>query len=343
MKKPKLLIIAYRAWGDWLYTCPIIPYLAEKYDLYLECNWKVYNLVSNDPRFKWVSYFLYERYPQHKWGQLFEERWKKLETDLKPDRVLNLNGSLEVECITQWLQPEHEWPLDKKRKVFGARNFYDAVFKRCQLDIPEKLKIDEIYYSQDEIDIVEKWHKRTKDKFKILMPMTGSTSQKVLHSWKEWSNYFVQRYPNAVVYLVGDHRCQKSVNDANITHPRIKNICGLDAPIKQIFLMTKYADYVIGPETGVVVSAGMWGVPKTMLCTTSSTYQCTKYHKNDHSIQSPMACSPCFSAIYHIEDCREMYGDLKKKIHYPACSKSFDIKRVVPFIDEQYKKKFSTV
>lgn len=334
MSKPKLLLIAYRAYGDWLYTIPVLPYLFKEYDIYLETNYKIYNLVYNDERFVRKEMFLYEELPKDQWNKIFPTRWNKVINELKPDRVINLNGSLEVECILERFQDEFYWPVKKRQDKFGARNFYNSVFKRCGVPIPQDIKLDVLYYSQKEIDIVEKWRNKHQDQFIILMPIAGSTSQKVLHMYKSWTEEILRRFPQAVVYLSGDRRCQHLVPKDN---SRIIDMC-VELPIKQAYLMAKYANYVLGPETGLLVAAGMWGTHKTMLCTTSSTYQTVLYHKNDHSIQAPVACSPCHKAIYYDTDCDDMRGDLKTKVVYPVCTKSFDFNQILPDIEEVYKR-----
>jgi len=334
--KKKLLLIAYRAYGDWLYTVPVLPYLFERYDIYLETNWKIYNLVYNDPRFKHISYLIYEKYPKDRWTELFFKRWVEVKKKLKPDRTINLNGSLETTCIAENFQKEFYLPMELRRNYFNKNTFYDAVFERCRIPIPKEFKLDELYYSDKEIKIVENWRLKEKDWFIIIMPIAGSTSQKVLHSFRNWVDQILYRYPQSKVYLSGDDLCKNLVQ--SIQEPRIKNLCGYDIPIKQNFLMTKYADYVIGPETGTLVAAGMWGTPKTMLCTTSSVYQCTKYQNNDNSIQASIQCSPCHRAIYFDTDCERMLGDIKKKILYPACTKTFDINQIFKFIDPIYEK-----
>jgi ADP-heptose:LPS heptosyltransferase len=334
MTKERLLLIAYRAYGDMLYTVPVLPYLFEKYDVYLECNTKVYQLMYNDPRFKEIYLFQHERFPREKWSDLFYKRWEKVVCKVKPDRIINLNGSLETTCIAENYQKEFTLPFDKRREFFGKYSFYDSVFKRCELETPKQLRLDLLHYSQKEIDIVETWREKNKNKFIIMMPIAGSTSQKVLHYFKEWINILLNHYKDLHIYITGGNDCKKIVPE----HPQVKNACGHDTSIKQIFLMTKYANYVLGPETGVVAAAGMWGTPKTMFCTTSSIYQCTKYQQNDHSIQAPIYCSPCHRAIYYMEDCHTMVGNLKTKLITPLCTKMFRIDDILPFIDVEYKK-----
>lgn len=330
--KEKLLLIGYRAWGDWLYTCPVLPYLFERYIVYLETCTKVHSLIHNDPRFEHVSYYRYEGLTPKEREQFFKERWDKLEADIKPDRVINLNGSLEHECITENWQEEFNLPIRERQAMYGQKSFYRAVFDRCGVEIPKTMNLSGLYFSEQEEAITLDWANRTSHSFKILIPIAGSTSQKVIHDFKDWTNYLLDRYPESVVYLAGDDLCKQLVpND----HKRIRNLCGSEIAMKQSMHMTRHMNYVLGPETGLLVAAGMWGVPKTMLCTTSSVHQCTEFQKNDHSLQAPIYCSPCHRAIYYKEDCHGMMpsGDN----WYPRCVKTFKIEDICKFIDPIYE------
>lgn len=331
--KPKLLLIAYRAFGDWLYTVPLLPYLFERYEVYLETNIKCFQLVHNDPRFKWVSVFGYEAFAQSEWETIFPKRWEAVKEAVKPDRVLNLNGTLEVTCIAERWQKEFSLPIPERQQLFGKTAFIDAVFERAEIPVPENLKLDELYYDETELAWGERWKKSHEKDFVVIIPIAGSTSQKVFHNWLDVANGILERYENAVVYASGDEVCGKLVPQ----HPRIRNMCG-NNPIKQSFLMAKYADMVIGPETGMLVAAGMWGTPKIMLGTTSSLYQMTKYHKNDFSLQAPIYCSPCHRAIYCESDCHEMRGDREKQTLYPACSKTFSTEKILEIVGGVYER-----
>lgn len=330
-KKPRLLLIAYRAFGDWLYSVPILPHLFERYEVYLETNLKVYQLVHDDPRFADISVFAYEKYAPETWPELFEKRWKACEEKWKPDRILNLNGTLEVTCVALQWQKEFTLPWEERRAHFGKRSFVDAVFERAEIPVPTDPKLDEVYFHPHEIDFVARWRVKHSQHFVVILPIAGSTAQKVFHNYLDVTTEILNRYPEAVVYMAGDAACGLLVPQ----HPRVFNMAG-NNPIKQSILMTKYADMVIGPETSLLVAAGLWGTPKIMFCTTSSIYQCCKYHKNDYSMQAPLPCSPCHRAIYYENDCETMLGDTHNKVLYPACSKSFPTEELLQRVGTVY-------
>ena len=327
------MLIGYRAFGDWLYASPVLPYLFNKYDIYFETCPKVHALIHNDPRFKHVYVLPLVGIKPKDRHQAFTERWAKLTNEIKPDKIINLNGSLEFDCISENWQPEFNLPVEERRQKFGIHSFYSSVFKRCELPLPQDPVLNQIYYTPKEIELVEAWKYRNIDKFIIILIIAGSTSQKVLHKFKEWTYIILDRYPKSVMYLGGDATCSELVQP--LVGPRIKNMCAPKTPIKQAFLMTKYVNYVVGPETGVVVAAGTWGTPKTMFCTTSSIFQCNQFHKNDFSIQAPIKCSPCHRAIYYKEDCEDMVSVGEN--FAPKCTQLFNIDSLLQRIDPIYK------
>jgi len=166
------------------------------------------------------------------------------------------------------------------------------------------------------------------------MPLAGSCSHKVYPDMEKLSYKILDEYPSAHIYLTGEPALQEHAWE----HDRIHHV--FNVPIKQVFLMTKYADLVIGPETGTMVAAGMWGTPKVQLCTASSVFQCTQYHKNDYSIQSNVKCSPCHRAMYNYEDCENMIKIGRdydgKELFYPACVFGFDINYILGVTEKVY-------
>ena len=152
----------------------------------------------------------------------------------------------------------------------------------------------------------------------VLVVLAGSCAQKVYPRTPE---LMCDLAGKAKVYIMGDD----STADFSLDHPNIVNLSG-KIPIKQAILMTRYADFVFGGETGLLVAAGMWGTPKMMLCTSASVYQACKYHKNDHSMQADTPCSPCHRAIYTDEDCESL--DREGEDCYPSCTGAFDYNRI---------------
>lgn len=319
-RKPKLLLIAYRAVGDHIYWSPLIPILTEKYDVYLETSTKGYALFHDDPRFKKIALFTdFENKPRSEYDKLFQERWAKIREQVKPDLEINLNGTLEVECIGEQFQSQFWLPVGERRAFYGNNGFCDTTFKRAGIEVPTPFEPNGMWFSAEQTANCEKWREKHKDDFVVILPLAGSTAQKVVHTYRDICQQILDKYDNAVIYLAGDETCRSLVFD----HPRVKTMIGNDVSIKQAVHRTKYADMVIGPETFLLAAAGMFGTPKIIMATTSSVWQMTQHHKNDFSIQAPIHCSPCHRAIYMRGDCENEVVNDKDEFQATACMLMF--------------------
>ncbi len=324
MSKPKLLLIRYAAFGDFIYMSALLPFLFEKYDVHFEMNTKGAHLFHDDPRFVGKSYFAIEDYDPQDYPTAFEKRWQEVREAVKADHELNLNGTLEATCIAERFQPEFFESVGNRRVRFGVHGFYDTVFERAGIDMPVDLNTAGMWFSDEEMAWGEKWRARHKDQFVVIIPMAGSTRQKLFHPYQEIADAIIAQHDNAVVYFAGD----TSLADFVPKGPRYFSMCNL-MPIKQSVLMTKFADMVIGPETSLLAAAGMWGTPKIMFCTTSSVWQICQYHKNDFSVQADIWCSPCHRSIYAATDCHEMLKKDDGEPLYPACTKRVPVATIL--------------
>lgn len=337
MDKPLLLLVGYRAYGDWIFTVPVLPYLFEKYRVHLETNLKGYELFHNDPRFCDITVFGMEQIPPPKLLNAVKERVQFIIKTVKPDRVINLWRTLETECIVECYQPEFLLPVEERRKLFGGKHFLEAVFNRCEIPLPKHPKLDCLYYTEDEIAWGERWRKKHLSDFLIIMPIAGSCVHKTVPAMRDLSYRILDKYHNAHIYLIGDETLQPYVWSGDRIHHAIKGI-----PVKQTFLAAKYADMAIGPETGTMVAAGMWGTPKVMFCTASSVEQCTRFNKNDYSIQADIECSPCHRAVYNASDCEHLIKvdeDEGGDWFLSKCTHRFDMDYVMSIVDRVYEEK----
>jgi hypothetical protein len=104
---------------------------------------------------------------------------------------------------------------------------------------------------------------------------------------------------------------------------------------KQALLMMKYSDYILGGETGLLAGAGLFGVPKTYLCTAAHKQQLVKYHRNDFSLQSLAPCSPCFRTCHSPQWCeKEMFHNM-----FPRCTANWDWDEMLSIFERVYNGK----
>ncbi len=331
--KPKLLLRMYRAIGDTIFSAPVLPFLTAQYDVYVDCSVKTYQLLQGDPRFKKIAVFAFEQYKPEDYTKEFNKRLEEMLDQVKPDKFIDLNGSIEVTCIAEEFQDEFHYPVGMRRAMFGSLSFYESIFARCGIPVPNPFSTEGLYFSEDEIQWAEAWRARNAGKFLVVIPMHGSTYQKRFENWKVITEQILEKYPEAIVYLAGEESDHEKVPE----HPRIRSICGNRASIKQIVHLTRYADCVIGPETFIMAAAGMWGTPKIVLATASNIYQMCQFQRNDYSIQAPIWCSPCHRAIYTHSACETMLYKETGEALYPACTTKFPPGPILERVDKIYQ------
>ena len=333
----KLLLIAYRAYGDWLYTVPVLPFLFEKYDVHLECNNKVFELAGDDPRFCGITMFDANSTSRHSienedfdLDAFVAQRISNVIKEIQPDRVIDLTNTLERKCMAMRDQEIFSAESEERRKGVGSVTFYDGVFEH--IGVPkDKIILDSMWFSDEQKENAENWRKKHTSDFLVVVPLVGSCMQKFYSEMPTVISGIVEKYHNAHVVLVGPEGCL----EGDFKHPRVRDLTG-KLPIKQAVLMTKYADYVIGPETGILVAAGMFGTPKTMLCTSTSVRQACSYHQNDYSLQSAIGCSPCHKGIYTEEDCDSVIQSAEGL--YSKCVHGFNIVKIFEIIETIYER-----
>lgn len=330
--KPKLLLTGYRAYGDWIFTSAVLPHLFEKYDVFCDMNLKGDHLFFDDPRFTGKAIFIFEGHPVEDFQRLADERKLVMRAQVKPDVEIDLSGTLEGSCIARQEQPEFHRPVGDRRVIFGSNGFYDAIFRRCGIPVPAELKLEQgLYFPPELVQWGEQWNRQHADKFVVVIPVKGSSIHKHFRNWKEVVLDLVGTYPDALIYLTGDE--QDLVGD--FEHPQVKRLFSDRVPFKQMVLLMNYVDLVVGPETGLMVAAGMWGTPKVMMMSASSVWQANQYQRNDFSFQLPVACSPCHLSVFNLSDCEAPMTEGQES--FPSCVRWFPTDQIMRRVDYVYK------
>lgn len=340
MNKEKTLLIRYGAFGDHLYALPLIDHLLRAgVELHLHTNPKGWVLFKDDPRFASLTVFDPFTIPVgRKRNRAIDKAWRKAIADTKAKEVINLSHTLENTGVATRDVPElFDAPIEERRKILGERFFYGIPLHLGGFNpyLLEPGKVGTLAYTDYQIEWGQGWRKSHREQFVVLMVLQGTTLQKRFPIAREVGEMILSRYPDAVLYLAGDHTAEPfSFGDG-----RVYNTILPVGNFKQVLLMARYADYVIGPETGMLVGAGMWGTPKTMLCTSSSIFQCTHMQKNDFSLQAAAWCSPCMRAVYKPKDCHlpVLQDRSDKKRHATYCNFKFDPGKVLDGVDLVYR------
>lgn len=337
MQGKRILILRYGAYGDHLYCLPLYDYLKNDLsaELHLHTNPKGHELFRRDPRFHSISVFDPFSVPAgRKRNRAIDRQWKQAIRDVSPDEIINLSHTLENTGVATRDVPElFDASLEERRKFLGERFFYAIPLDLCNINphlLPEG-SVGTLAYSDRQIEWARKWRASHQDQFVVLLALGGTTAQKRFPIARELGEKILDRYPDAVLYLSGDFSC----TPFTFHNGRVYNAVSMVSTFKQVLLMARYSDFVVGPETGLLVGAGMWGTPKTMLCTSSSVFQCTHKQKNDFSLQADIPCSPCMRGIYKNSDCLAYRKECKDRL--PPCNFQFDPERILDGIDLVYR------
>ena len=303
----KALISRFGAYGDIIH-CSHLPRLLkdEGYDVVdFETNTKGMRLLDCNPFIDKLFFFEPAKNMEiYSDNTMLERHWSELSREY--DRFINLYRSLEYGCVAMEDTPEY-YMHPKARKWMSEINFYDQTTKWAGFpDLMGKYR-GELWYTPNEREIVEKYMEKFKDKFTVMINLTGTTIHKVLLDYQEFIDYILDEYQDANVITTGDGHCKDMVK----TNERVFNIAGV-YPFKQAALIIRYIDCLLTMESGLGVVASMWGTPSIQIMTSSSLKNHSNGAPGDLSLQSPARCSPCSKGPYRFIGCPHKDG-------YPIC------------------------
>lgn len=278
------LVIRHGALGDALMASCVLPYLhKDGYEITFLGNSRAKEVLKGNPYIKnWIN---------HKDHSVpldeLEVYWEKKGEDF--DKVVNLTGVVENDMLFSYPSDQYYMPLRKRRELVAGKNYFDAHLKRAGYERNGIIPNAEVYFSKKEKEKAKAWRAR-KSKFKILWALTGSSHHKICRYFEPVSRAFLDTYPDSEMYTTGDYPTKLLTYD----HPKVTNtMLGDNFSFRDALLLAKNVDLIIGPETGLLVGASGFDVPKIALLTHSSPENLTKYWLNVHPIQAHCYCSPC--------------------------------------------------
>ncbi|MBF0524671.1 MAG: glycosyltransferase family 9 protein [Deltaproteobacteria bacterium] len=332
--KKKVLIIRYGAYGDAIYNLALIEHVLRLFPtalIHVEANFRTGQILQHHPGVSAYSFYDPDTGPaKTRWARA-RERWAELEADLLPDVVVNLQNTIERGCVATDDMPEFWGPPEHRSRLFGNRSFYTYQFEKFGLVPPDQDDLaagglGSMGFTPEEDAWGRQWRRQHKNDFVIVMAVSGSTAQKAIPILEPIGKWLVDNYKDAVVYLAGDAQAESGAWKYHRTFSTIGR-----GPFRQLALMTRYTDLVIGPETGLVAAAGMWGTPKIYLATSSSVHQLTHLTRHDYSVQSWAGCSPCYRSCFRPDCCPQT------EKHQPLCVTCFDFGEIAEKIGRVYE------
>jgi ADP-heptose:LPS heptosyltransferase len=291
-------VLRWGAFGDCIQTTPIFSLLKKDgYKVLFHTKSKGAEVVRNNPNIDKVVI-----QPDNAIGAYtVEEFWDLIGSNF--DRFINLSGSIEERLLIPgkpgW--KELDWDKDRRHEYCNL-NYSDYMMEVA--GYPEETgKTGELYFSRLEEAWAKKWRKKHQGKFIVLWAISGSALHKV-YPYTEWVvSYLAEHHRDMMIVFVGGPECQ--IMEVGLeNHPRIKAYSG-KMPIRKTMLLTKYADLVVGPETGVMNAAACYDTPKIVFLSHSTKENLTKHWTNCISIEPKIDCYPCHILHYSMKYCNQ--------------------------------------
>jgi ADP-heptose:LPS heptosyltransferase len=288
----KALVIRYGGIGDAIIATPVLrAFKEEGYHVTFNTSDNGMEICKHNPN---VDQFIYQAMDEVPNAEL-NAYWKALERGY--DRVVNLSGTIEETLLSIKGSPEYDLTDDERRAKFGNVNYYDHALKIA--GFPDKRRVNgEIFFSEEEEGIARIWRKTLEGRFVVIWALGGSGPHKRFPYAAMAMAEFARINPESLFITVGGH-AEKLLELAADDDPNYMHRSGRWG-IRNTAIAVKYADLVIGPETGVLNMAGCFDTPKICMLSHSSWANLCKHWKNDDSVQSRQHCSPCHKMIFSI-------------------------------------------
>ncbi|KKN66856.1 hypothetical protein LCGC14_0467240 [marine sediment metagenome] len=313
----RILITRLGAIGDMIMITPLLRLLKEEGNhITLNCKGYSKTVLKYNPYID--KYIVHdESIPIEKLDEHLDELAKGY------DEHINLTASIENGLLVTSYQEEFGWPHDKRHEKCD-RNYYDETLRlggRGETGLN-----GELFFSAVERLRARDEMKKYKGKFVILWSLSGSSHHKSWPMAEQAARAFLDAYDDAVIITVGDDVCRLLEWD----HPRTIQRSG-KWQLRKSLIMTKYADLVIGTETGILNAAGCFSTPKVILLSHSSSENLSRHWRNCTSIEPDVECHPCHKLHFSLSTCV-----LDKGTNTPLCMTSVAPATVLNAIQNYY-------
>lgn len=321
----KCLVIRIAAYGDAICVTPILPLLKKDgYHITFSVSKRGKEVLLNNP---YIDDFHAhdESIPA---TDALTKYWDNLSQGF--DRVINLTESIEGSISKSEYRPDFNWPKEKRHAECNV-NFYDHTLTLA--GYPEvKGKNGELYFTDEEHKIAKSFRKRHGNKFIIVWGLSGSAFHKTYPYAEYVAEVFRKKHSDIMFVTVGDDLCRLLEFNTKDTYKTSGKWS-----MRRSMIMTKYADLVIGTDTGLMHAAGCYDTPKILLLSANTEENLSKYWKNCINLSANAECQPCHRLIYTLKACPSDNNNLVLG-HYPVCMSRLDAKTVLNAIEEVYYK-----
>ncbi len=288
-------IVRYGALGDQVTITPLIRLLAEDgYAVTVSTQVNASGVIEHNP---FVSNILRQErdiVPNPELGEYWAE-WKGCY-----DRYINLSESVEGSLLRVEGRMDFYTPAAWRRAHAEGVNYYDRTMEVAGYPQAVGLR-PELYFTDKEERKVAKFLEPVKDRFVVDWVLRGSSHHKMYPLVQPLLKHWLEARPDTVACLSGGSDAAGLAFD----HPQVVNLVG-KWPVRQSMLLTKYANLVVGPETGLMNAAGCWDQPKILLLSHSAADNISKHWANCTNVTPDpelAPCHPCYQMHYTKESC----------------------------------------
>jgi len=256
-------------------------------------------------------------------NEMLNDYWEELGKGF--DKVINLSESIEGALLKPEGSIKFSWPKEIRHEECN-KNYMDYTMQKAGYE--DKGMLPELYFSKAEHKWAENFMAKHRDKFVVLISLSGSAFHKVYPFMENVITEFLDTYTDTLAITVGadvDRMLEWE-------HPRTISWSG-KIKLRKALILTQYVNLVIGTETGLINAASCFDTPKIVMLSHSSEENLTKYWKNCEYLHGDVSCYPCHQLHYTKKSCK-----LNSATESPLCMTMIHPVSVLARIEQFYKK-----
>ena len=291
--KKTACVVRYGGFGDMLQAANILPSLKRQgYHVTVMTTPSGQDILKEDPHIDAWYIQDHDQVPNPELG-LF---WKTMSNRF--DKFINLCESVEGPLLAMPGRANYFWPHEMRKKRLNG-NYLEFSSELASIPYTSELKF---YPTAEETA-------RAKDAllpggFNVVFALSGSSVHKFYPHQDAVIARILLEKPNCRIFLSGDAAC-KILEEGWGNEPRVICQSG-EVGIRDTLALAKYADAVIGSETGVLNAVAFEDNRKVCLLSHSSHENLTKHWKNSESLApAGLPCYPCHRLHYTRDHCFE--------------------------------------
>lgn len=275
----KIAIARHGAIGDMVWCTPLIRQLHDDgHDVHVYTGWAGREVLKHNPKCT-----VHET--------KVPEDWKKFIENLHGfDRIIDLVGSVENKLIYHQNSSMARKSDEERRDGVEDIDYIQATLDHAKVK-SDNLK-PELFFSTKEKQWAKKIRRQNKNKFIILWSLSGSSIHKTNPWCDDVAAYLNDKYKDIHIVTVGDQMCRLLEWDLPNTDRK-----STKWKLRQSLIMTKEADMVVGPETGILNAASCYDTPKAMMLTHTGPGNRGDYWENADFLEGTCKCHPCYNLV----------------------------------------------